>query len=65
MAQRVEEFTSKPFSYYVTKFRRRLFRRVVEYEVLAKNLERDMDKVTEGTLSILGMPRRKRGQPKK
>jgi len=55
MAQRIEEFTSKPFNYYVTKFRRRLFRRVVEYEVLAKNLERDMDKVTEGTLSILAI----------
>ena len=48
-----KDFTSKPLNYYVEKFQRRMFRRLVEYRVLRSNLERDLPVVRADVLDLL------------
>ena len=48
-----EDFTARPLSYYVTKFQRRVFRRMVEYRVLKRNVSDDLSEVGPNTLALL------------
>jgi len=48
-----EDFTARPLSYYVGKFHRRMFRRMVEYRVLKRNVSRDLSEVGPNTLALL------------
>ncbi len=48
-----EDFTAQPLSYYVSKFHRRMFRRMVEYRVLKRNVADDLSEVGPNTLALL------------
>ena len=50
-----ENFTDQHFDYYVRKFQRRVFRRLVEYRVLADNLKHDLKRVGHEVTRTLGM----------
>ena len=48
-----ESFADKPLGYYVTKFQRRVFRRMVEYRVLKDNVAESLPSAAPSTLSLL------------
>lgn len=50
-----ENFTDQRFDYYVRKFQRRVFRRLVEYRVLRDNLERDLGRIGPEVTRTLGI----------
>ena len=53
--KKIGEITSQEFDYYVRKIRRRLFRRLIEYEVLVQSLERDGMCVAPQILETMGL----------
>jgi hypothetical protein len=48
-------FTSKELDYYVSKFQRRMFRRLVEYRVLRNNLEEQLPHTRTATVALLNI----------
>ena len=48
-------FTSQPLEYYVAKFQRRIFRRLLEYQILNDHLKKDFERVRERIRALLSL----------